>query len=69
MEVELGAERVSGVTVIVQSAEPYTYFGNRPVHMGEGASLESGDLAGVVLRRASSTSPRSAGGLFLGALA
>jgi diacylglycerol kinase family enzyme len=53
MEVELGAERVNGVTVIVQSADPYTYFGNRPVHMGEGASLESGDLAGVVLRRAS----------------
>ena len=53
MEVELGAERVNGVTVIVQNAAPYTYFGNRPVHMGEGASLESGDLAGVVLRRAS----------------
>jgi diacylglycerol kinase family enzyme len=53
LEADLGDERVSGVTVIVQSAEPYTYFGDRPVHMGEGASLESGDLAGVVLRRAS----------------
>jgi diacylglycerol kinase family enzyme len=52
LEAQLGEERVTGVTTIVQSAEPYTYFGNRPVHMGEGATLESGDLAGVVLERA-----------------
>lgn len=53
LEVELGDERVPGVTAIVQSADPYTFFGNRPVHMGEGATLDSGDLAGVVLQRAS----------------
>jgi diacylglycerol kinase family enzyme len=53
MEVELDGERVEAVTAIVQNAAPYTYFGRRPVHMGEGASLESGDLSGVVLRRAS----------------
>jgi diacylglycerol kinase family enzyme len=52
LEVELGDERVPGVTAIIQNAEPYTFFGKRPVHMGEGASLESGDLAGVVLERA-----------------
>lgn len=51
--VELGDERVSGVTAIVQSADPYTYFGDRPVRMGEGAALNSGDLAGIVLCRAS----------------
>src|SRR6516162_2614122 len=48
---ELDGERVEGVTVIVQNGLPYTYFGNRPIEMGEGAELESGDLAGVVLRR------------------
>jgi diacylglycerol kinase family enzyme len=53
VEATLGEERISGVTVIVQNATPYTYFGNRPVEMAEGASLESGDLSGVVLRRAS----------------
>ncbi len=53
LEAELGDERVKGVTVIVQNAEPYTFFGNRPVHMGEGSTLDSGDLAGVVLQRAS----------------
>jgi diacylglycerol kinase family enzyme len=52
LEAEVGQERVTGVTTIVQNAAPYTYFGNRPVHMGEGASLDSGDLAGVVLQRA-----------------
>jgi diacylglycerol kinase family enzyme len=53
LEAELGGERISGVTAIIQNAEPYTFFGKRPVHMGEGATLESGDLAGVVLERAS----------------
>ena len=48
---ELDGERVEGVTVIVQNGSPYTYFGNRPIEMGEGAELESGDLAGVVLKR------------------
>jgi diacylglycerol kinase family enzyme len=53
LQAQLGDETVDGVAAIVQNAEPYTYFGNRPVQMGEGASLDSGDLAGVVLRRAS----------------
>jgi diacylglycerol kinase family enzyme len=52
LEALIGEESVGGVTAIVQNADPYTYFGNRPVRMGEGASLESGDLAGIVLRRA-----------------
>ena len=46
------ASASTGVTTIVQNGDPYTYFGDRPVDMGEGATLESGDLAGVVLRRA-----------------
>jgi diacylglycerol kinase family enzyme len=52
LEAEIGDERVTGVTAIVQNSAPYTYFGNRPVHMGEGAELDSGDLAGIVLRSA-----------------
>jgi diacylglycerol kinase family enzyme len=52
LEAELADQRVAGVTVIVQNAAPYTYFGNRPVHMGEGSTLDSGDMSGVVLRRA-----------------
>jgi diacylglycerol kinase family enzyme len=53
LEATLGKERVDGVTMIVQNAAPYTYFGNRPVQLAEGATLESGNLSGVVLRRAS----------------
>jgi diacylglycerol kinase family enzyme len=47
-----GEATIPGVTVIVQNAAPYTYFGRRPVEMAEGATLHSGDLAGVVLDRA-----------------
>jgi diacylglycerol kinase family enzyme len=53
LQVDIGDERVAGVTAIVQNADPYTFFGDRPVRMGEGATLDSGDLAGVVLERAS----------------
>jgi diacylglycerol kinase family enzyme len=52
LEVQVGEDVIAGVTVIVQNAAPYTYFGDRPVEMGEGATLHSGDLAGVVLDRA-----------------
>src|SRR5579859_2853141 len=52
LEAAIGDETIAGVTAIVQNASPYTYFGDRPVDMGEGATLESGDLSGVVLRRA-----------------
>jgi diacylglycerol kinase family enzyme len=52
LEAQLDGVTIAGVTVIVQNATPYTFFGNRPVEMGEGATLESGDLAGVVLDRA-----------------
>jgi diacylglycerol kinase family enzyme len=53
IEATLGEERVAGVTVVVQNATPYTYFGERPVELGESAALDGGDLSGVVLRRAS----------------
>jgi diacylglycerol kinase family enzyme len=53
LETELGGELVKGVTALVQNATPYTYFGSRPVEMAESVSLESGDLAGIVLQRAS----------------
>ncbi|MGZ4183684.1 MAG: diacylglycerol/lipid kinase family protein [Solirubrobacteraceae bacterium] len=51
LEAVLAGERVTGVSAIVQNAAPYTYFGSRPVEMAEGASLSSGDLAGIVLER------------------
>jgi diacylglycerol kinase family enzyme len=44
---------IEGVTVLVQNASPYTYFGDRSVEMAESVSLTSGDLAGLILRRTS----------------
>ena len=55
LEATLGDERVEGVSAIIQNAAPYTYFGSRPVEMADGASLTSGDLAGLVLERARPT--------------
>jgi diacylglycerol kinase family enzyme len=52
LEAALGEERVQGVTTVVQNGDPYTFFGNQPVHIAEGVTLDSGTLAGVVLERA-----------------
>jgi len=47
-----GGEPLRGVSVFFQNGEPYTYFKSRPVNLVEGARLDSGDLAGVMLTRA-----------------
>ena len=51
--VEVGGQEVTGASVFVQNAQPYTYFKERPVQLAEGTHLDSGDLSGVVLTRAS----------------
>jgi diacylglycerol kinase family enzyme len=50
--VQAGGETVRGVTVLAQTGDPYTYWGDRPLHVAEGARLDDGTLAGVVLCRA-----------------
>jgi len=50
--VTANGEEISGVTAIVQNAEHYTYFNDTPVDVSEGAGLDSGGLAGIVLGRA-----------------
>jgi diacylglycerol kinase family enzyme len=55
LEAHVGEETIAGVTVIIQNSTPYTYFGDKPVEMAEGATLTSGDLAAVVLDRARPT--------------
>ncbi len=54
-EVTSGDTTVEGMTAIVQNGDPFTYFGNHPLHVAEHVSLESGTIAGVVLRRARAT--------------
>jgi len=45
-----GQDLGDGVTVLVQNGDPYTYFRRIPLHVAEGATLDDGTLAGVVLR-------------------
>lgn len=56
MEVELpDGTTFAGVTTLVQNADPYSYFKTIPLHLAEGAALDSGDVSGVVLRRSTPT--------------
>jgi diacylglycerol kinase family enzyme len=50
---EAGGREMRGVSVFVQNAQPYTFFRRRPISLSDGASLQSGDLSGAVLTRAS----------------
>jgi diacylglycerol kinase family enzyme len=51
--VEVDGVEHAGVTVIVQNGRHFTYFGERPIDIAAGPELDSGTLAGCVLRRAS----------------
>jgi diacylglycerol kinase family enzyme len=53
LAVEVDGETREGITAIFQNTTPYTYFGPRPIDAAEGVALDSGTIAGVVLRRAS----------------
>jgi diacylglycerol kinase family enzyme len=52
LEAHIDGEVVRGVTALVQNADPYTYFGDRPIHAAEGVALDDGAIGGVMLERA-----------------
>ncbi len=52
LEVDAAGKRLAGVTAIIQNGSPFTYFQDRPIEIADGASLQSGALAGGVLHRA-----------------
>jgi len=52
LELDVDGRSVRGVSAFFQNGEPYTYFKSRPVNLVEGARLDSGSLAGVMLTRA-----------------
>ena len=52
LEAHVGDEVLRGVTALVQNADPYTYFGDRPIHLAEGLALDDGAIGGVMLERA-----------------
>jgi diacylglycerol kinase family enzyme len=61
MEVDAGGRTIAGVTTILQNGSPFTYFQDRAIEIAEGASLESDELAGAVLRRATPIAMSSVG--------
>jgi diacylglycerol kinase family enzyme len=52
VDVEIDGETIRGINVLVQNGDPLTYFQYTPLHVAEEIELDSGDLAGVVLHRA-----------------
>jgi diacylglycerol kinase family enzyme len=52
LETHVDGTVITGVTSVVQNADPYTYFEDKAVHVAEGATLDDGRLAGAVLHRA-----------------
>ncbi len=52
MRLEIGDESVTGVTVLAQNSDPFTYFGGRPVRVCEGVEIDDGTLSVAILRRA-----------------
>jgi diacylglycerol kinase family enzyme len=52
LQLRAGDQALDGVTAIVQNGPHFTYFQNRPIDVAEGSTLDSGALAGAVLRRA-----------------
>ena len=52
VEVEAGGRTLRGINLVVQNGDPFTYFNATPLHVAEHVALDSGDLAGVMLHRA-----------------
>ena len=52
VDVEFDGDTARGINVLVQNGDPLSYFQSTPLHVAEDIRLDSGDLAGVVLHRA-----------------
>jgi diacylglycerol kinase family enzyme len=50
IDVEVGGETVRAITTLVQNGDAFTYLDDKPIHLADGAGLDSGSLAGVALR-------------------
>lgn len=65
MAVEVGGERVEGVSAMVQNSDPFTYFGSRPLRVCEDIAFDNGFLSLVMMRRATTfDAPAVLGRLF-----
>jgi len=51
IDLEVGGETVRGVTALVQTGDPYTYFSGHPLHVADDIALDDGTIAGALLKR------------------
>ena len=51
IDLEVGDETVRGVTALVQTGNPYTYFSGHPLHVADDIALDDGTIAGALLKR------------------
>ena len=52
LEVQVGNQRVAGLSAIVQNSDPYTYFRKTPLRVCEDISLSDGTISLTAMRRA-----------------
>ena len=52
MRMRVDGSTAEGVTAIAQNSDPFSYFGNQPLHICENAALDNGSLSVAMLRRA-----------------
>jgi diacylglycerol kinase family enzyme len=52
MRMRVDGAIAEGVTAIAQNSDPFSYFGNQPLHICENAALDNGTLSVAMLRRA-----------------
>jgi diacylglycerol kinase family enzyme len=53
LEVQVGDQRVAGVSAIVQNSDPYTYFRKTPLRVCEDIAMDDGTISLTAMRRAS----------------
>jgi diacylglycerol kinase family enzyme len=51
IDLTVGARTVRGVTALVQTGDPYTYFAHHPLHVADDIALDDGTIAGALLMR------------------
>ena len=51
IDLDVGGRTVRGVTALVQTGDPYTYFSGHPLHVADDIALDDGTIAGALLRR------------------
>ena len=53
LEIEVGGQRVPGLSAIVQNSDPYTYFRSTPLRVCEDVAIDDGTISLTTMRRAS----------------